>query len=220
MEKYSYFIGLLSGIIAFVASLFFSLLVISVSISNGGFLFIVLGIALFLISYIFSKKRPTALLAKYASTSERHLITHPPLPNIFMSIALIVYIFHFFSLKADIVWIKSAEELPKIMGNVSALSMVPLVLIVIAIIYVILKYIYSILTLFIKSDNFKKNIFIFISLVFVFILYHFTFIVFGGDINKISIGLINYIVGFMPIFWFYELFISSYMNSPILRGKE
>lgn len=219
MKEYSYFISLLSGIIAFIASLFFSFLIISVSISNNGFLFIVLGVILFIISYILSKNRSTKLLSKYTSISEHHLTTHPPLPNIFMSIALVVYFFHFFSLKADIIWAKSIEELPKIMGDVSVLSTVPLVLIMVVTIYIIIKYIYNILGLFFKSDNSKKNIFIFLNLIFVFIFYYFLFFVFDGDINKIFVGLIYYVVGFMPIFWFRELFISSYMDSPILKGK-
>lgn len=202
-------------LIIFITSIFFSFVVVIEAISNSGINFIILGLPFVFINFFLSKKFPHRFTSWTGSVGIKpsNFFVYPPFSTIAMSTALIIYLSHFIDIDAEFIWDKSINLLPLILETIGMnLTALP-VLIILAFILVGPFYIFY----FFYKNKFRamqsrsKYILLTLFLIYSFIVSYLLMskYLLAIDSVKLLAQITKFVVGFIPIHWFYELFIAS-----------
>ena len=212
-------------IIKIVSLSFASIIFLYVISSKESWIYIVFAVPLVMINYILSKKFPNGFNTWGQYKHPYDIFFVAPVSIIIISTAFIVYVFNYFNPLANEIWLSALQILPAlydIAGRevfVFSYSII-LVILMVLVPFIIFRKIFKLIK---KRDHkfgeYKKQAFLFYIcgsfLIFSFFIILLNFLI----VNKIienSVGVITFIVGFIPIHWFYEIFIGSLLK----RKKE
>jgi len=236
IKEYMIFIN----IITFSVSLLFAYIILLVVISSISFsfeslTFIILSMPFILLNFFLYKKFPKRFASwnyNFKSTIKNDyigIIGLPPFSIIAMSIALLVFLFHFFNPLANMIWMNSLGRLPLLMESTGIyfIEILFFFIVFMAIpIFMLMVFIYLSnkvfheLNSFLKGKKFKVFFLILTLIYFLVIIYFLYDFQRNGrleNIPELAKEIINVIVGFIPIHWFYELFIGSLLSKLNLK---
>jgi len=201
MKKIIKGIKLFTDHITFLVSTAFAVYVILTAVSNGGWVFIGLGTPLIVINFL--------IFRKDFSLSR----------SVIFSTALVIFMLHFFNSFAEEIWIKSLKFLPLIIESFGIQIVSFLLLGTIGFLFILVIPFYTIFILIKKESIIRKFIesnicikYFSIPLVFAyffgfFYLFPLIDIPLNDESTKFVAKVITFIVGFIPAYWFYGLFI-------------
>lgn len=206
----------LEGLIIFCVSFFFAIAIVGVAVISGGWIYMILAIPLVIISFFLSKKFPKRFTSWSwrGKTNFYKLISTPPVFTAVTSIALVVFIAHFFDPLAKEIWSMGLILLPGIMNEIGMRIFAWFVFLPVLVILCYLTF-WGLLKILRKKGGIDSHKFLFyvtIAISTVFYAYLLGKLLDGSAGNEVMdyIGkAISIIVGCIPIHWAYEIFIGS-----------
>jgi len=223
------------SIIIFSVSILFAYIILfatilSINYSFDGFMFIILGMPLVLLNFLLYKRFPERFASwnhNFKSKMKHDyagMISLPPFSIIAMSTALIVFLFHFFNQFANMIWMSSLDRLPLLMESVGMYFIKILFFIIFFVvipIFIFMACMYLSNKIFPKLKSFLKNkkfkiLFLILTLIYFLVVIYFLYDFQKNgrleNIPELVKMIMSIIIGFIPIHWFYELFIASFLS--------
>jgi hypothetical protein len=193
-----------TGLLIYGASFLFALEVTFIALKEINWLVLFFsGVAGTFINFLLSKKFPKKFPLWKGGF---HIVLFfPPYSSFFMSIALFVFITHFFILDFQFVWGKSLQALPSVIEEIA--FWFAAFLIAVGIIFLPPLLLLYQLTKRTKKITFPKLLLV--SIFSIIIAYGIGILLDKVEFHTFSKKVISLVLGFLPFHWFYELFISS-----------